>query len=131
MEKLQRYIKISYSFAVTTMITGIALVVFFQDQKQAGISLLNVGAIILLVTFWRARRYRNGPAKDERTIKIGAYGLSYSWFISLMVIALLFWVDELGMVQLSAQQVLGILMFTMIITAKGIQWYLFRKGDVE
>ncbi len=131
MEKPEKYIKISYSLGFILTLAGVALVSLFQGYQQIGITLINIGAVILLVTFLRARRYRDGPVKDERTVKIGAYGLSYSWFISLMVIALLFWVEELGLAQLNVKQVLGILMFTMVITAKGIQWYLFRKGDVE
>ncbi|WP_407354975.1 hypothetical protein [Methanolobus sp. WCC5] len=131
MEIQEKYIKMNYSLGFVLILTGVALVSLIQENQQIGIILINIGAVILLVTFLKARRYRNGPVKDERTVKIGAYGLSYSWFISLMVIALLFWVEELALAQLNVKQVLGILMFTMVITAKGIQWYLFRKGDVE
>ncbi|WP_094227063.1 hypothetical protein [Methanolobus psychrotolerans] len=131
MNKLQKYTKISYTLAFALIMIGIALVAMFEDYQQSGISLINIGAIILFVTFIRARRYRNGPVKDERTIKIGAYGLSYSWLITFILISLLFWVEEFGVVQITVKQILAILMFTMIVTAKGIQWYLFRKGDVE
>lgn len=131
MDKLEKYIKMSYTLGAIIILAGVTLVTVIQNYQQAGISLINIGAIIIFVTLWRARRYRDGPVKDERTVKIGAYGLSYSWFITLMVIALLFWVDELELIRMNVKHVLGILMFTMIITAKGIQWYLFRQGDVE
>lgn len=131
MEKLERYIKISYTLSLIFIIAGIVLVAMFADYHQIGISLINIGSIILFVTFVRAKRYRNGPVKDERTIKIGAYGLSYSWLITFILISLLFWVEEYQLTQLTVKQVLAILMFTMLITARGIQWYLFRKGDVE
>lgn len=131
MEKLEKYIKLSYTLAFVLIMAGIILVAIFADYQQSGISLINIGAIILFVTFIRAKRYRNGPVKDERTIKIGAYGLSYSWLITFILIALLFWVEEFGIAQMTVKQILAILMFTMIVTAKGIQWYLFRKGDIE
>ncbi len=131
MEKLEKYIKLSYTLAFVLIMAGIIIVAMFADYQQSGISLINIGAIILFVTFIRAKRYRNGPVKDERTIKIGAYGLSYSWLITFILIALLFWVEEFGIAQMTVKQILAILMFTMIVTAKGIQWYLFRKGDVE
>ncbi|WMW21920.1 hypothetical protein RE476_11170 [Methanolobus mangrovi] len=131
MGKLEKYIKISYTLALAFIMAGIVLVAMFNDYQQIGISLINIGAIILFVTFIRAKRYRSGPVKDERTIKIGAYGLSYSWLITFILISLLFWVEEFELAQISVKQVLAILMITMIITAKGIQWYLFRKGDVE
>ncbi|WP_292468715.1 hypothetical protein [Methanolobus sp.] len=128
MEKLEKYIKISYTLAFVLIMAGIVLVAIFEDYQQSGISLINIGAIILFVTFIRAKRYRNGPVKDERTIKIGAYGLSYSWLITFILIALLFWVEEFGIAQMTVKQILAVLMFTMVVTAKGIQWYLFRKG---
>jgi drug/metabolite transporter (DMT)-like permease len=131
MEKLEKYIKISYTLAFVLIMAGIVLVAIFEDYQQSGISLINIGAIILFVTFIRAKRYRNGPVKDERTIKIGAYGLSYSWLITFILIALLFWVEEFGIAQMTVKQILAVLMFTMVVTAKGIQWYLFRKGDIE
>jgi drug/metabolite transporter (DMT)-like permease len=131
MEKLEKYIKISYTLAFVLIMAGIVLVAIFEDYQQSGISLINIGAIILFVTFIRAKRYRNGPVKDERTIKIGAYGLSYSWLITFILIALLFWVEEFGISQMTVKQILAVLMFTMVVTAKGIQWYLFRKGDIE
>ncbi len=131
MGKLEKYIKISYTLALAFIMAGIALVAMFKEYQQVGISLINIGSIILFVTFIRAKRYRSGPVKDERTIKIGAYGLSYSWLITFILISILFWVEEFELAQITVKQVLAILMFTMIITAKGIQWYLFRKGDVE
>ncbi|WMW23996.1 hypothetical protein RE474_07755 [Methanolobus sediminis] len=102
-----------------------------EEYEQIGISLVNIGTIAIFITFIKAKRYRNGPVKDERTIKIGAYGLSYSWLITFILISLLFWVDNFEIVMLTVKEVLAILMVTMIVTAKGIQWYLFRKGDIE
>ncbi|WP_342304147.1 hypothetical protein [Methanolobus sp. ZRKC5] len=128
---MEKYIKLSYTLAFVLIMAGIILVAMFADYQQGGISLINIGAIILFVTFIGAKRYRNGPVKDERTIKIGAYGLSYSWLITFILITLLFWVEEFGIAQMTVKQILAILMFTMIVTAKGIQWYLFRKGYIE
>ena len=131
MEKLEKYIRLSYSLALVLILAGVALVVFSEKSPQGGISLINVGSIILLVTFLRARRYRKGLVKDERTIKIGSYGLSYSWIFSFIVLNLLFWIDNMSLAKFTVPQVIGIMFIVMIVTAKGFQWYLFRKGDVE
>lgn len=131
MEKLDKDIRLSYSLALVLILAGVALVVFSEEYLQAGISLINIGSIILFITFLRARRYRKGLVKDERTVKIGSYGLSYSWFVSFIVLNLLFWIDYLSMVKFTVPQVIGIMFIVMIVTAKGFQWYLFRKGDVE
>ncbi|MBN2109955.1 MAG: hypothetical protein JW705_02555, partial [Methanosarcinaceae archaeon] len=130
MEKLEKHIRLSYSLAFMLIMAGVILIVMSEEYQQAGIILANIGAIILFVIFIKAKRYRSGPVKDERSIKIGAYGLSYSWFVTFVLISLLFWVEESGSVKMTVEQVLAILMFTMVLTAKGIQWYLFRKGDV-
>lgn len=131
MEKLEKYIRIGYSLALVFILAGVALAVFSEDYLQGGITLINAGSIVLFVTFLRARRYRRGAIKDERTVKIGSYGLSYSWFVSFIVLNLLFWIDNLSLVEFTVPQVIGIMFVVMIVTAKGFQWYLFRKGDVE
>ena len=131
MEKLEKYTKATYALALVLIVAGISLIAMVEEYQQIGISLVNIGTIVIFVTFVKAKRYRNGPVKDERTIKIGAYGLSYSWLITFILISLLFWVDEFGIAMLTVKQVLAILMITMLVTAKGIQWYLFRKGDIE
>lgn len=131
MTEIRNYTKMSYTSAVILILIGIFLVVTYNDYQTQGIGFINAGSIAILITFIKARRYRKGPIKDERTVKMGAYGLSYSWLITFILISLLFWIDLFDIVHLTVKQILAILMFTMIITAKGIQWYLFRKGDVE
>jgi hypothetical protein len=131
MTNIEKYTKIFYSFALIFIIAGFILAIFYEAYSQIAISLINIGTIMIFVTFIKARRYRKGPVKDERTIKIGAYGLSYSWFVSLILLTIIFWIDYFELVQLTVTQVLATMLFVMVITAKGFQWYLFRKGDVE
>lgn len=115
----------SYTSAGIMILIGIFLVVTNEKYQTHGIGFINAGSIVIFITFIKARRYGKRPLKDERTIKIGAYGLSYSWLITFILISLLFWIDLFDIVHLTVKQILAILMFTMIVTAKGIQWYLF------
>jgi hypothetical protein len=131
MKKPEKYRHIGYTLAFVLMMTGIAIIGFYEEYLTAGISLLNAGSILFFVTYLRLKRAQKGPMKDERTGKIGAYGLSYSWLITFILVSLLFWVEATEIARLTVKGVLIILMFTMIVTAKGIQWYLFRKGDIE
>ncbi|WP_256622306.1 hypothetical protein [Methanolobus chelungpuianus] len=131
MGKLEKYTKTMYSVAAVLIMAGVALMAFLENYQEMSIGLINAGSVIIFVTFIRARRYRSGPLKDERTVRIGSYGLSYSWFVTLVVVAVLFWVNYFGILQLTVDQVLGLLILVMAVTAKGFQWYLFRKGDVE
>lgn len=131
MEKLEKYRQIGYTLAIILMIAGIFIIGYYEENIMTGISLLNTGSILFFVIYLRFKRAQKGPFKDERTVKIGAYGLSYSWLITFILISILFWVEATGMAQMTVKGVMAILMFTMIVSAKGIQWYLFRKGDIE
>ena len=131
MEKFERYSKLAYSIALLLIMSGVAMLVFFENNQELSLAMVNAGSIIIFVTFVRGRRRsKGGTLKDERLVKIGSYGLSYSWLTTLILVTLLFWVDLFELVQFNVTQVLGLLLFVMVLTAKGFQWYLFRKGDV-
>ena len=68
---------------------------------------------------------------DERTKKIGSYGLSYSWQLTLVVLFHLFWAERLALLALTAGDALLVVILVMTISAKVFQWHLSRKGDVE
>lgn len=131
MNKMEKYTKTMYSIAAILIMAGVAMLAFIGDHQEMAIGLINAGAVVIFVTFIRARRFKDGPLKDERTVRIGSYGLSYSWFVTIVLLAVLFWLNYFELVQLTVDQVLGLLILVMAITAKGFQWYLFRKGDVE
>jgi hypothetical protein len=92
-----------------------------------------IAAGIVLILFPILREWRSGdfPAADERTKKIGAYGITYSWLLTIVWLCAVFWVTDLSLVKLTPQAVAFITMFLMIISARAFQWHLFRKGDVE
>lgn len=92
--------------------------------------LVTIGLVILAVAVVRHWKFRDEPERDERTQKIGAYGISYSWFLTLVFLALLFWVDYLGVVALTVETVLLATILLMGLSARIFQWYLFRQGDV-
>lgn len=132
MEKAEKYTKLAYSMALLLIMSGVVMLLFFESNQELLLALINAGSIIIFVTFVRNRRRIKGSAlKDERTSKIGSYGLSYSWITTLIIVTLLFWIDSFKLIQFNASQILGLLLFVMILTAKGFQWYLFRRGDVE
>ncbi len=91
---------------------------------------MTIGLVILAVAVVRHWRFRDEPEKDERTQKIGAYGVSYSWFLTLVFLALLFWVDYLGVLALTVESVLLATILLMGLSARIFQWYLCRQGDV-
>ncbi|ABN58140.1 MULTISPECIES: hypothetical protein [Methanoculleus] len=107
------------------------LLPFLVDRTEALSSLMvTIGLVILAVAVVRHWRFRDGPERDERTQKIGAYGISYSWLLTIVFLALLFWVDYLGVVALTVEGVLLSAILLMGLSARLFQWYLFRQGDV-
>jgi hypothetical protein len=51
--------------------------------------------------------------------------------LTLVVITVLSWIQYFGLAELTADGVLGILLFFMIISANVFRWYFMRKGDIE
>ena len=63
--------------------------------------LLAAGLVFLITGISRHRKYGDDPESDERSKKIGAYGLSYAWLTGLFFMFGLFWLDYLGVLRLS------------------------------
>lgn len=104
---------------------------FLMDGTEAISSLLvTIGLVILAVAMVRHWRFRDELEKDERTQKIGAYGVTYSWLLTIVFLAILFWVDYLGLFALTVESVLLSAILLMGLSARLFQWYLFRQGDV-
>ncbi|MDD3071688.1 MAG: hypothetical protein PHX88_10900, partial [Methanoculleus horonobensis] len=104
---------------------------FLVDGTEALSSLMvTIGLVILAVAAVRHWRFRDEPERDERTQKIGAYGISYSWLLTIVFLAILFWVDYLGLFALTVESVLLSAILLMGLSARLFQWYLFRQGDV-
>ncbi|KDE56323.1 hypothetical protein [Methanoculleus sp. MH98A] len=107
------------------------LLPFLVDGTEALSSLMvTIGLVILAVAVVRHWRFRDEPERDERTQKIGGYAISYSWLLTIVFLALLFWVDYLGVVALTVEAVLLSAILLMGLSARLFQWYLFRQGDV-
>ncbi|MDI6718960.1 MAG: hypothetical protein QMD46_05055 [Methanomicrobiales archaeon] len=93
--------------------------------------LITSGIVVLVATSAKLLRCGEGPQQDERTRRIGAWGLSYSWFTTFLLLFVLFWIDYLELIRLETQAVLLVLVLTMALSARLFQWHFFRRGDVE
>lgn len=109
---------------------GILLPFLVAGTEAISSLLVTIGLVILAVAVVRHWRFREEPEKDERTQKIGAYGISYSWLLTIIFLALLFWVDYLGVLALTVETVLLSTILLMGLSARIFQWYFFRQGDV-
>jgi len=116
--------------ALMTM-SGLVLALASQGEAIAGTILLCAGLAFLLTGIFRHRRYGDDPESDERSKKIGAYGLSYAWLTGLFFMTALFWLDYTGLLTLTTQIALAISVVVHSLSAVVYQAWLFRKGDVD
>jgi len=82
---------------------------------------------MVLFILWRAG---GEPEKDERTKKLGAFSLAYSYLVSLILALVLFIVVYLGMVDLDAVAVLQIIIYIMTGSAIVFMLIMNRRADV-
>ena len=82
---------------------GILLPFLVAGTEAISSLLVTIGLVILAVAAVRHWRFRDEPERDERTQKIGAYGISYSWLLTIVFLALLFWADYLGVLALTVE----------------------------
>ena len=113
------------------LVSGLISSVFEPGGSIFSTILITGGCAFLAVGILRHRQYRDGPESDERSKKIGAYGLSYAWLTGIIFISVLYWLDITGILLLGTQVVLALSLMVLAISAVLYQIYLFRRGDVE
>jgi len=111
--------------------SGLTVLVMSNGEGIIGTLLLCAGLAFLITGILRHRRYGDDPESDERSKKIGAYGITYAWLTGLIFMTGLFWLDELNMLTLSTQNALALSILVLALSAVVYQAWLFRKGDVE
>jgi hypothetical protein len=113
------------------MISGIISMLMTSGEAIIGTILLSAGIAFFVTGITRHRKYGDEPESDERSKKIGAYGLSYAWLTGLFFMNALFWLDYLNILKLSTQNALALSVVVLALSAVFFQMYLFRKADVE
>jgi drug/metabolite transporter (DMT)-like permease len=116
---------------VLMLASGIVSIVLAAGEAGIGSMLTAAGIVFLLTGIVNHRKYGDDPESDERSKKIGAYGITYAWLTGLLFMFALFWLDDLGMLKLSVQNALALSILALALSAAIYQIWLFRKGDVE
>jgi len=112
-------------------ISGLVSILLTTGEAGIGTMLLTAGIVFLIAGINNHRKYGNDPESDERSKKIGAYGITYAWLTGLFFMFILFWLDDFGIVTLSTKNALALSILVLALSAVIYQIYLFRKGDVE
>ena len=116
---------------VLMLISGIVSILLIAENPIIGIILLCAGISLQITGITRHRRYGDEPESDERSSKIGAYGITYAWLTGLFFMFGLFWLDYFNILRLSEQNALALSILVLALSAFIYQIYLFRKGDVD
>ena len=113
------------------LLAVLVFAVLWRGMNTGSVSIvISMITVVLVVWFLKWKRMSELPERDERTKKLGAYAATYSWLVTLMLIAVLFWVDYLAVVTLTVTQVLGVTLLVMVLSLNLFRWYFLRKGDV-
>lgn len=112
------------------VLSGIVSIVLAAEEAGIGTIVLAAGIVFLITGIVNHRKYGDNPESDERSKKIGAYGLSYAWLTGIFFMFGLFMLDYFAVLKLSAQNALMASILVLSLSAAIYQTYLFRKGDV-
>lgn len=128
MAKRSRMRSYHAGFALGTLLvlSGLSLSLLGYDAV-----FLAVGGVAALGTTL-IKRWRLGdePEKDERTSKIRAFSLAYSWMISLILATALFSAINLGIISLDSLTALALTIYIMTASAIVLIVIMQRRGDV-
>jgi hypothetical protein len=119
------------TIGVLMLISGVVFLTSSPSEPVIGSFLIFGGLAFFITGMIRQMRDGGSPQSDERSRRIGAYGLSYAWLTGIFFMFMLFWVDYLGILRLSAGVALALSIVVLAISALIYQIYLFRKGDIE
>jgi len=109
---------------------GLAFALMSDKDTLVGTVFLCAGLAFLITGIIRHGKYGDDPESDERSKKIGAYGITYAWLTGLIFMTALFWLDYAGMLRLGTRNALAASVLVLALSAVIYQAYLFRKGDV-
>jgi len=91
-----------------------------------------IAAGMILITLGVRMKERTGDLgiQDERSLRIGTYGISYSWYLTFLVVTCIGWVTGTKVVTIDGSMICLLLIILMPVSAMIFQWYFNRRGDV-
>ena len=100
---------------------------FDQVIIQAGLSFGIILLLIAVIMLWKSP---DSEIVDERTKKIGSYGISCSWYVTYLLVILLFWVTYAGIISIKVNTLFMILVIVMPVSAAVFRCYYSVRGEV-
>jgi len=131
--KTRTWIQVMFVIGIFLLCIGLAELVFMPASAEGNFAsaYISAGTVLVILAGLRLYQGEKNYLQDERTRKIGAYGLSWSWFLTFLVLFAIFWLYYLHIWSPDAGILSVILILLMGVSARVFQLCLFRKGDVE
>lgn len=92
--------------------------------------LVAVGMIVIMLGIRMKERTGDIGIQDERSLQIGTYGISYSWYLTFLTIVCIGWLSGVKAISIDGASFCLLLIILMPISAMIFQWYFNMKGDV-
>ena len=117
-------------FCLPLIALDVALV---ATGKLNGVALISslVTFVLVFVVFWFFSFRGQRVSTDERTIRLARKAMAYSWLFSIYVTVLLSASDTLGILALTGQHYLGIVIMTMAFSYLVLHVVMIRRADAE
>ena len=103
MENIEKKYKYRMLMGLAILIAGMLVAAFLEVDILVPIVLINTGLIVFLATAFKLFRSGELPDRDERTKKLAAYGITYSWLLTLVLITVLIWVDYFRLFEITVK----------------------------
>ena len=126
----------------TIAIVGIALVTtgiivaistFFSHDgvsQPVIVTILIIMGMMLIIRGISPKTASDYQIQDERTLRIGTYGLAYSWYLTFLTIAVIGWLIGTDTIEVTGDLICLLLIILMPMSAMIFQSYFNRQGDV-
>ena len=114
------------------LLVAVVLLIFWKNPPDIIITvLMSVGLATTITGIYSHSKYGVQAEFDERTRKISAAAVKYSWFITLTFVGVLGFLDYFSPLEMTVKKVLSTVILVMIGTMIVFYVYFARKGDVE
>lgn len=118
-------------FGPIVLLIGVVLLIFWKNAPSIIISGLMAGGLASTINgIYSHIRYGVQAESDERTRKISASAVTYSWLMTLTFVSVLVFLDYFSLLEMTVAKVLGIITFVMIGTLVLFYAYFAKRGDV-
>ena len=122
--KKQNYISMLV-FKIVLIMIMLGLLVYKKPNSDY-ISIVVAIIMVLLVTSFIRWKNPNAYKQDERTRYISSKAVSLSWFISLILVTLLYWNEYIDLFLLTSNQIITTIFIKMVGSIILFRIYFFR-----